>query len=48
VKKEWSYFFIPPHFLINHRGSKETRKQDGTDSRKREQQKGNDSTTNEI
>jgi len=34
VKKEGSYFFIPPYFLPNHRDSKETRKQDGTDSEK--------------
>jgi hypothetical protein len=48
VKKDWSYFSIHPQFLPNHGDSKETRKQEGKDSRKREQQKGNDAIINKI
>jgi len=48
VKKEWSYFFSHPNFLPNHGDSKETRKQEGKDTRKREQQKRNDATINAI
>jgi hypothetical protein len=44
VKEERSHFFVPAYYLAKHRDSKETRKQDGTDSRRREQQKVNDAT----